>query len=282
VIPLLDVLQRTERYFREHGVPSPRLDAELLLAHVLGTERLQLYLMYDRPMADDELERLRPLVKQRGADRVPLAYLTGERGFHRLDLAVRPGVLVPRPDTETLVDAALGWIGLPTAPVYVADVGCGTGAVGLSIAAACPEARVYAIDVSDTAIATTKENVARLGLADRVGVLKGSLLAPVPPARPIDWVVSNPPYIPTREIDGLMPEVARHEPREALDGGRDGLEVYRALIPAAKARARQGVLVEVGAGQAPDVAGLFEKAGFREITRWKDFGGHERVVGGRC
>lgn len=279
MIPLIDVLQRTERWFRDKGVPSPRLDAELLLAHVLGTERLQLYLMYDRPMGDAELDALRPLVKRRG-EREPVAYILGTKGFHRLDLQVRPGVLVPRPDTETLVDAAISWIDASDAPVFVADVGSGTGAVGLSIAAALPQVRVYATDVSDDALACTKDNVAALKLADRVAVLRGPLLTPIPDGRPIDWVVSNPPYIVSSVIDTLEPEVSKHEPRLALDGGRDGLEVYTALVPAARARARKGLLVEVGHDQAKDVAKLMSDAGFTQIQTWTDFGGHERVVGG--
>lgn len=280
MIALLDVLRRTETYLRDRGVPSPRLDAELLIAHVLGVERLQLYLMYDRPLTEAELTALRALVKRRG-ERVPVAWLTGTRGFHRLDLAVHEGVLVPRPDTETLVEAALGWIGAPDAPVYVADVGTGTGAVASAVAAACVQARVYATDLSDAALANARENVTRLGLGDRVAVLKGPLLAPVPAHRPIDWVLSNPPYIPTRDLDTLEPEVSRHEPRLALDGGKDGLAIYRELVPAARARARRGLLVEVGAGQSPDVTRLLKQSGFVDVRTWKDLGGHDRVVGGR-
>lgn len=277
---LLEILQRTERWFRDRGVPTPRLDAELLLAHVLRTERLQLYLMYDRPMTDAELEALRPLVKRRG-QREPVAWIVGSKGFHRLDLRVHAGVLVPRPDTEVLVDAALGWIGAPEGPVFVADVGSGSGAVGLAIAASLPTARVYATDVADAALANTRDNVAALGLADRVAVLRGPLLTPIPEARPVDWVVSNPPYIPSDAIDALQPEVSRFEPRLALDGGRDGLAVYRALVPAARARARQGLLVEVGHDQAAAVSALFTDAGFVDVRTWQDFGGHQRVVGGR-
>lgn len=280
MITVLGVLQRTETWFRDKGVPSPRLDAELLIAHVLGIERLQIYLNFDRPVTPAELDALRPLVARRGA-REPLAYITGSRGFHRLDLDVEPGVLVPRPDTETLVEAALSWIGVVDAPVFVADVGCGTGAIGLALATSEPHVRVYAIDVADAALANTRRNVAKLGLGDRVGVLRGPLLTPIPAARPLDWVVSNPPYIPTPQIDALQPEVSKHEPRMALDGGRDGLAIYRALIPAARARARRGLLVEVGIHQAGDVGRMMAEAGFVDITTWQDFGGIDRVVGGR-
>jgi release factor glutamine methyltransferase len=280
VIPLIDVLRKTEGFFREKGIPTPRLDAELLLAHVLGLERLQLYLRFDQPLTDKDLEALRPLVRRRGL-REPLAYVLGTKGFHRLDLAVRPGVLVPRPDTETLVEAALEWIGTPTEPVFVADVGAGTGAVGLAIAHTLPQVRVYETDLSPEALACTRENVATLQLGDRVAVLEGSLLDPIPARRPIDWVVSNPPYIPTRVIDTLEPEVAKHEPRLALDGGLDGLGPYRLLVPQARARARKGLLVEVGHDQADAVGALFEAAGFVDVRTWTDLGGHRRVVGGK-
>ncbi len=163
MIPLVDVLTRTERYLRDRGVDSPRLEAELLLAHVLGLERITLYLNYDRPIPDDELEKLRPLVARRGK-REPLAWILGTRGFHALDLDVGPGVLVPRPDTETLVDAALEYIAADEDPVYVADVGCGSGAIGLAIAFARPGVRVYAIDRAKAPLEFTRINRDRLGM----------------------------------------------------------------------------------------------------------------------
>lgn len=279
MIALVDVLTRTSRFFQERGVPSARLDAELILCFVLGLDRVGLYLQHDRPLTEAELEALRPLVRRRGA-REPLAWVLGTRGFWKIELHTPPGVLVPRGDTETLVEAALGW--LPEEEErFVADVGSGTGAVGLSILTARPKAKLYATDLSPEALAATKENALRLGLGERVGVLRGPLLEPVPPRRPIDLVVSNPPYIPSAEIDGLAPEIRDHEPRLALDGGPDGLDVYRALIPAAAARAREGVLVEVGDGQAAAVAALMEAAGLREVRTWRDLSGTERVVGGR-
>lgn len=279
-VRLVDVLTRTERYLRERGVPSPRYEAELILAKALGMKRLQLYLAHDRPMNQGELDAVRPLVRRRGS-REPLAWILGEQGFHAVDLVVRPGVLVPRPDTEVLVEAFLKGEAETGAPIYVADVGCGSGAVGLAVAHARANVRVYAIDLDDTALQTTRENVTALGLGDRVGVLKGDLLAPVPAARPIDWVLSNPPYIPHRELEGLEPEVSRFEPRLALDGGADGLDIYRRLIPEAARRARRGVAVEVGHDQAPRVADLFRRAGLVEVTAHADLAGIPRVVAGR-
>jgi release factor glutamine methyltransferase len=280
VTSLVEILTRTEIWFRQRGIPSPRLEAELLLCTVLGVERIQLYLLHDRPMSEEELGRLRPMVARRGK-REPLAWIMGEAGFHTLDLKVLSGVLVPRPDTEALVNAGLEWIPEGDEPVYVADVGCGTGAIGLALAAVRPSVRVYAIDRSEEALSNTRLNVAALALSDRVAVLAGDLLSPIPNHRPVDWVFSNPPYIPKGQIDGLQPEVSRWEPRGALDGGPDGLEVYRRLVPLAAQRARRGVLVEVGAGQAGLVLDMFRRAGLVNLTTWPDLAGVDRVVGGR-
>lgn len=278
-LTLVEVLTRTEQFLRSKGVPSPRLEAELLIAHSLGIERLQVYLLHDRPMSEAELERLRPLVARRG-QREPLSWILGRRGFHAIDLVVEPGVLDPRPDTETLVEALLDQVPeSDPGPVYVADVGCGSGAVGLAIAAARPAVRVYATDVDPTALRVTRRNVDALGLRDRVAVLEGDLLDPIPAQRPIHWVVSNPPYLPTGSIAALEPEVSRHEPRRALDGGPDGLQVIRRLVAAAAKRARVGVLLEVGHDQAARVADGLRRAGFGELLTRKDLGGIERVVG---
>lgn len=280
MLALVDILTRTEAYLRDRGIDGPRREAELLLSHVLGLERLQLYLSWDRPVTGEERDQLRELVARRGR-REPLAWILGTTGFHGLDdLAVHRDVLVPRPDSETLVEAALEWIPPDQEPVYVADVGSGTGAIGLAIAVARTGVRLYATDVSPAALANTRENVARLGLEERVAVLQGPLLDPIPRKRPVEWVVSNPPYIPRTTIDGLMPEVARFEPRLALDGGPDGLDVYRALIPRAAARATRGVLVEIGQGQGPRVIDLMRRAGLDPVRTWDDLAGITRVIGG--
>lgn len=280
MITVVDTLKRTERWLAERGIPSPRLEAERLLAHALGVERLALYLDHARPLDDGELALLRPMVRRRGK-REPLAWIVGTAGFHAVELAVGAGVLVPRPDTETLVEAALEWIGEDEDPVYVADVGCGSGALGLAIATARPGVRVYATDIADAPLQTTRANTASLGLEQRVAVLRGDLMDPIPQARPVDFVVSNPPYIPTADIDGLEPEVSQWEPREALDGGPDGLDVYRRLIGQAMRRARRGVLLEVGFDQAGLVSQLLRDAGSTDISTWSDLGGVTRVVGTR-
>ncbi|MCO4743502.1 MAG: peptide chain release factor N(5)-glutamine methyltransferase [Proteobacteria bacterium] len=280
MIPLVDVLTRTEGYLRSRGIPSPRYEAEQLLAHALEIQRLQIYLQHDRPMSDEELALLRPLVARRGK-REPLAWILGTVGFHALELQVTPGVLVPRPDTETLVDEVLARIPEgETDPVYIADVGCGSGAIGLAVATARENARVFSIDIADAPLACTRANVAALGLEKRVAVLKGNLLDPIPPNRVIDWVVSNPPYIPSKDLTECEPEVSQWEPKGALDGGRDGLAVYQQLLPTAVERARKGVLVEVGIRQAPHIKRLMLELGLVDVTTANDLGGVVRVVAG--
>jgi release factor glutamine methyltransferase len=270
-----DILLRTAAFLAEHGADQPRLEAELLLAHALEMGRLDLYMAFDRPLDDGELTALRPLVRRR-ANREPLYWVLGTKGFHDIELLCHRDVLVPRADTEALVEAALARLPLD-AEAFVADVGCGTGAVGLAIAAARPNVKVYAIDLADAAIANTRANVAALGLENRVAVLQGDLLRAVPPQRPIDIIVSNPPYIATDVLTGLSPEVRDHEPRLALDGGRDGLDIYRSLVPAAAQRARIGVLVEIGHDQSEPVASLFRRS-LDGVHVLPDLGGRPRVV----
>jgi release factor glutamine methyltransferase len=276
---VVDILKKTEAFFRSRGIPSPRLDAELILCQHLDLDRMELYMQFDRPLNEKELAPIRALVKRRG-DREPIAWLLGTKGFWTLDLISHPGVLVPRPDSETLVTAALDLIP-EEGRCFVADVGSGTGAIGLSIASERPDVRLFATDISDAALQCTRENVNQLDMTDRVAVLKGPLLEPIPPERTIDIVVSNPPYIPSGDIDKLAPEIARHEPRTALDGGTDGLDVYRTLIPAAAKRATTAVLVEIGDGQEADVASMMEAADLHSIEMHKDLTGAVRVLSAR-
>jgi release factor glutamine methyltransferase len=276
---VVDVLKKTEAFFRSKGIPSPRLDAELIVGHHLDMDRVTLYLQFDRPLHERELTPMREDVKRR-ANREPVAWIIGTKGFWSLDLASHKDVLVPRPDSETLVTAALTLI--PEDELcFVADVGTGTGAIGLAIASERPNVRLFATDVSDAALRCTKENVTSLGLENRVAVLKGSLLEPIPEGRQIDVVVSNPPYIPTSTIDTLAPEIAQHEPRLALDGGSDGLDIYRELIPAAAARATMAVLVEHGDGQHTAIAEMMKSAGLVDIAEHADLTGTVRVMSGK-
>lgn len=275
-----DLLLKSTDFLQSKGVPQPRKEAELLLGSALGMTRMQVYLEFDRPLEAPEVDRIRGLLRRRGG-REPLGWVLGDVGFYAFDaFKVHTGVLVPRPDTERLVEAALEWIPKDR-EVFLADIGCGSGAVGLAVAHARPQAKLYAVDLSDAALANTRDNVSDLGLHQRVAVLKGSLLDPIPPQRPVDWVLSNPPYIRTADLEDLEPEVSQWEPSLALDGGPDGLAVYKRLVPAAAARARQGVLVEIGFDQGDLVRRIFEDAGLVDVEVLQDLGKRDRVVRGR-
>lgn len=269
MITLVDVLNRTTTFFQQKGIGTPRLDAQLIMAHVLKLERIALYVNFDRPMSEPELDQIRGFVRRRG-EREPLAWILGVKEFYGRDFEVGLGVLVPRPDTETLIEALK-----PQVAGFVADVGSGSGIIGITLALEHPELRVYCVETSPEALAYTRRNVERHGVQERVAVLGGRDLEPVPAKRQVDWVVSNPPYIPDGEIAGLAPEVSRHEPKLALAGGRDGLEMYRRLIPKGMARARVGLALEVGAGQAGVVAAMCAPW---EVAVHRDLAGVERVI----
>ena len=270
---ILRVLQWTQGRFAERGLATPRLDAELLLGHVLEKDRVSLYTHFDQPLQAGELAAYRELIKRRLGGQ-PVAYLVGKKEFRSLELAVDPRVLVPRPDTEATVELALARLEGREAP-RVVDVGTGSGAIALAIKKARPDAEVLAVDRSPEAAEVARTNAARLELA--VDVRVGDLLAPVEGA--FDLFVSNPPYIPTGEIARLPVEV-RAEPLPALDGGADGLEIIRRLIADARARLKPGgaLVLEVGAGQSPSVRSLLEASGYREIEVARDLAGIERAL----
>ena len=276
---ILSVLQWTEKRFAERGLSSPRLDAQVLLAHVLQKDRVYLYTHFDQPLGPDELAKYRGLIQRRLAGE-PVAYLVGEKEFQSLTFAVDKRVLVPRPDTEATVQVALAC--LPAdASGRVVDVGTGSGAIALTIKQERPQLELLAVDRSSDAAAVARANAERLGLA--VDIVEGDLLAPVAARAPFLLVVSNPPYIPSDEIAALAPEV-RNEPMLALDGGEDGLDVIRRLIADAPPLLVDGgaLVLEVGAGQAPAVVALFAADGrYDAATTTPDLAGIERVVSAR-
>ncbi len=274
---VLKLLRWTADYFAGRGIDSPRLDAELLLADMLGLDRVGLYLNFERPLQADELAAFRERVRRRAA-REPLAYILGKTEFWSLPFKVTPAVLIPRPDTELLVEEALRRL---TGAARILDVGTGSGALAIALAHERPECKVTAIDLSPAALAVATENACNNRVTERIGFESGDLNAL--PEGPFDLVVANPPYIPSGELVTLMPEVRDFEPHLALDGGSDGFDAYRALARQADAVLAPGgwLLVEVGIGQAAAVQELFARAGLTEIFVSRDLAGIERVVGGR-
>jgi release factor glutamine methyltransferase len=274
---LAEVLRLSTGYLQDHGSATPRLDAELLIGHALGLERIALYTGFDRPLTEPELAACRALLERRGR-REPVAYIIGRCGFHDLDLAVDARVLVPRPETEVLVERCLALLG-ESAP-GVLDVGTGSGAIALAIKAARPDAHVTATDVSADALAVAGANAAALGL--EVELLESDLLAGVA-GRRFDLIASNPPYIAEADMERLEPEVARFEPRLATVAGASGTEVLDRLIATAPDALVEGgwLVVECGAGQAPRVREAMAAAGGRDVFAERDLAGIERVVGGR-
>lgn len=274
---VLRLLQWTEGYLRDKGIEGPRLDAQLLLADVLKLDRVGLYLNYDRPLDAGELGAFREMVRRR-ARREPVQYILGKTEFWSLPFRVTPAVLIPRGDTEVLVEEALGRA--PEART-VLDVGAGSGAIAVALARELPAARVEGIDISAEALEVAAENARENGVADRVAFREGDLAEL--PEGPWDLIVSNPPYIPAGDLPGLMPEVRDFEPRSALDGGPDGLAAYRSLARQAPTRLTAGgwMLVEVGIGQARNVQELFSENGLADVFARADYGGVPRVVGGR-
>ncbi len=271
------LLQWTQQYFSGKGVENPRLDAELLLCHVLGKDRLYLYVHFDQPLYGHELAAFRELVKKRGA-RVPVAYILGEKGFMGLSFKVSPAVLIPRPETELLVEAVLETV-MPLQKPHLLDLGTGSGAIIVSLLGRCQQATGVAVDLSAAALAVAAENARQNGVAERLTLLQGDLFAPLPPAARFDAIVSNPPYIPAADVDALVPEVQK-EPRLALDGGRDGLDYYRRLAEMAPNYIKPGGLLalEIGIDQHETVPALLRAAGWQVQPVRSDYGGVPRVV----
>jgi release factor glutamine methyltransferase len=271
------VLGWTTQHFEKLGLDSPRLTAELLLAHVLHVSRIRLYTDLDRPLEAAELGAVRALIVRRASGE-PTSYLTGTREFYGRTFAVDPRVLVPRPETELLVEAVLQAVPRD-AEVRVLDLCTGSGCVGITVALERPRARVLATDTSPGAVEVARANASALGAAERFEARLGDLLAPVEDEAPFDVVVANPPYVPRGEIPTLPPEV-RREPQLALDGGPDGLDVVRRIATAAPGRLVTGGLLalEIGDGQGPAVHSLLEAAGYGSVRIERDLARHDRLA----
>lgn len=271
----LKILSWTKDYLAAKGIDNARLEAEWLLCAATGLDRVGLYLNFDKPLNDEELASYRVMVTRRGR-REPLQHILGTQEFCGLEFEVTPDVLIPRHDTETLVQEALAR--MPGAATIL-DIGTGSGCIAVSLARQLPQVAITAVDISEAALAVARRNAERNGVA--IEFLQGSLYEPVA-GRQFDLIVSNPPYIPSRDIVVLEPEVRDFDPRGALDGGADGLDIYRALIPSALPCLNPGgwLLVEIGAGQDHDVEQLFQTAGgFGMPVTACDPAGIVRVVG---
>jgi len=274
---LLKVLNWTKGYLAEKGIENSRLESEWILCAALAMERIGLYLNFDKPLSPAELSSVREMVARR-ARREPLQYILGSQEFMGYEFEVCPGVLIPRDDTGTLVEAALKRC--PGAK-RVLDIGVGSGCIAVALAGSLPEADITGVDKSGEALALAEKNAKRNGVV--ISLLAGSLFEPVL-GRKFDLIVSNPPYIPSADIATLQPEVRDFEPMQALDGGPEGLDFYRSIIPAAPEYLNSGgwLMFEIGINQAPQVLELLKDTGcFGELFTAMDASGIERVVGGR-
>ncbi len=266
--------------FRAKGLESPRLDAELIVAHALGVERMRILVEPERPLSPSELAVIRGLVKRRRA-REPIAYLRGEREFFGRSFVVSPAVLIPRPDTEVLVEVALRRSASPLS-LRAADLCTGSGCVAITLAKERPNWHVTGADVSEEALCVARENAARLGAIWNVRWLRSDLFEAFDPSERFELITANPPYIPDAELETLDPGIRDFEPRLALSGGADGHGVTRRLVPeAARRLAPGGVLaVEIMAGSEDCVRGFFAEAGLVAVELTRDYAGLPRVVSG--
>ena len=274
---VLKILAWTKEYLTQKGVENARLESEWLLCAALGLDRVGLYVNFDKPLTAAELADYRAMVTRR-AKREPLQYILGSQEFMGLEFEVSAAVLIPRHDTEVLVEEALR---RSTASARILDIGVGSGCIAVALAKALPQADVIGVDKSPQALVLAQKNAGKHDV--RLTLFEGSLFEPFP-NQTFDLIVSNPPYIPTADLETLQPEVRNYEPSQALDGGADGLDFYRLIIPAAPDYLAPGgwLLFEVGIAEAESVAELFTLTGrFTELFTAKDANGIERVVGGK-
>ena len=277
---IMKILNWTKQYFEAKGVENPRLDAEVLLCAVLKCQRITLYVDFERPLSEEELATYREYVRRRG-NFEPLAYILGERAFMRNTFKVNKATLVPRPETELLVESLVRIAPLlkREGDVKILDIGTGSGAIIVSLLDYLPNAKGVGVDISVDALIVAKENSEKIGVTGRIGFVRSDVFSKLPLEKKFDIIVSNPPYIPAGDIAGLDKDV-QQEPRGALDGGADGLDFYRRITAEAMDHmAEEGVLAfEIGIGQAAAVQQLCLDAGFVKTAVRKDYAGIERMV----
>jgi release factor glutamine methyltransferase len=276
------LLDWTARYLAQKGAESPRLDTEVLLAHALGCKRIDLYTRHDEVASEGIRQRFKELIQER-VKGCPVAYLVGRKEFYSLPLEVGRAVLIPRPDTETVVDECLR-LAKEVAEPRVLDVGTGSGCIAVAVAKYHKTAQVTATDVSPEALAVAARNAAAHGVAERIRFLEGDLFAPVPAGEAFDFVLSNPPYIPHGDLAALPAGVRDYEPHRALDGGPDGFAVFDRLVAEAPALLKPGgyLIVEIGAPQERPARARIEAHGGYELGKTVfDSSGHPRVLRAR-
>lgn len=274
---VLEIIQKSSEFLSARGVESARLNAELLIGHALELKRMQLYLQFERVLTEPELEKIRPLVKRR-SQREPLQYIIGTVEFGGLKLKVDRRALIPRPETELLIEKIVGLCVQP--PQSVLDLGTGTGAIALALAKAFSEAQITAVDVSPEALALAAENVLASGFGPRVRLINSAWFKELQPEDRFELIVSNPPYLTDAETDAAAPEVRGHEPRSALVGGLDGLVDLREIISAASQfLAPSGLLaLETGIAQHAELMTLAAAHGFERIESGRDLTGRDRFI----
>lgn len=277
MLTVLEIIKKTTDFLAGKGVESPRLQAELIIGHVLGLKRMQLYLQFERPLTEPDLEKIRPLVRRR-SQREPLQYVLGETEFHGLRLKVDRRALIPRPETELLVASALAACAAP--PARALDLGTGSGAIALAMAKENPAAVVTAVDTSDEALALARENAASTGLAERVIFLKSNWFSALPTDARYELIVANPPYLSAEETAATAPEVHAHEPAQALTSADGGCADLRAIITGGQAfLAPTGLLaLETGIAQHAELTALARTAGFARVESRPDLTGRDRFI----
>ena len=271
------------KYYTEKGIDAPRLSAELLLTHVLKMERIELYTQFDKLVDKDQLNRLHDLVKRAGQHE-PISYLTGSAEFYSLQLEVCPDCLIPRPETELLVERAIEFLRTRTGPQFVCDLCTGCGCIAVAIAKNYPDAKIIATDICDAALNVAAKNIERHNLKDRITLLSGDLFEPLVPHLDVDkfdLIVCNPPYVSASEYEKLEKNVKDYEPKLALFAGVDGLDVYRRIIDKVDRflKSDGALMLEIGYAQGPAIKQLLEETGaFAEIKIEKDFHDNDRIV----
>ncbi len=268
-------------YLTQKGVDAPRLSAELLLSHVLGLKRIELYTQYNKVVAQEHLDRLRDLVRRSG-EHEPVAYLVGRTEFYSIEFEVTPDCLIPRPETELLVQRSIEFLRKRTGPQQVCDLCTGCGVIAVAIAKNVPDAKVIATDISEPALAVAARNIEKHKLADRIELRHGDLFEPLVPQLDVfDLIACNPPYVSAPEYEALDRNVKEYEPRIALYAGPDGLDLYRRIVEKVREFLKPDgiLLLEIGYQQGPAVRELLEQMdGFAQIRIDKDLQGHDRVV----